>query len=91
MNKTCLGAKQVKGRRGPARSARRQLADKLKLSRHKMYQAIAIASIPTEDFERMINSPEGPPSLEELARIGRGKQGRPKRRTKACPHCGETL
>jgi hypothetical protein len=89
--KTCLDAKQVKKKRGPAKSAQRMMAERLGLTRQQMYQALAIAKIPKEDFKRMHNGLEPPPSLEELARIGRGQQGKRVRRKKCCPHCGGEL
>lgn len=91
MKRTCKASKQVSGKRGPKKSARRIAAESAGLSRHQMYQALAIAAIPEDDFERMISGLEDPPSLEELVRIGRGQQGKRIKKRKTCPHCGEEL
>lgn len=66
-----------RGKRGPERGERRKMMDEIGISRHQMYQAIQIANIPEDEFERLIASQE-PPSLTELARIGRGEQSKPK-------------
>lgn len=63
------------GRRGPQRSAQRQAADAAGLSRHQRRQALAVASLPTEEFEALVES-ETPPSVTELARLGAGKPAR---------------
>jgi hypothetical protein len=42
-----------------------------------MYQMMQIGNIPEDEFERLIES-QDPPSLTELARIGRGEQSKPK-------------
>lgn len=68
---------KFRGKRGPERSERRQIADAAGMSRHQMYQAMQVASIPRDEFERLVESEE-PPTLTELARIGRGEQSKPK-------------
>lgn len=74
------------GKRGPERSERRKAADEAGLSRHQMYQCLAIARIPQDEFDRLIDSAD-PPTLEELVRFGRSQQKKPKARRR-CPHCG---
>jgi len=70
-----------RGKRGPERSERRKMMDEVGISRHQMYQAMQIANIPEDEFERLIESQE-PPSITELARIGRGEQSKPPLPTK---------
>jgi len=64
-----------RGKRGPARSERRRFAEEAGISRHKMYQAIAIASIPEDQFDALMED-DKPPSVERLASIGRGADQR---------------
>ena len=66
-----------RGKRGPERSDRRKMMDEVGISRHQMYQAMQIANIPEDEFNRLIES-DDPPSLTELARFGRGEQSKPK-------------
>lgn len=47
------------------------------MSRHKMYQALEVASIPDDEFDRLIESKD-PPTITELARFGRNAQATPK-------------
>jgi hypothetical protein len=75
-------------KRGPERSARRQMAEAAGMSRHQMYQAIAIAAIPEAEFEALVES-ENPPTLDDLVRHARGLPKRRARRVRrVCPHCG---
>ena len=63
------------------------------MSRHQEAQSAAIARIPKEEFERLIES-DNPPTVTELARIGRGQPAKPKKRPRrlaTCPHCGGDL
>ncbi|UMA67285.1 hypothetical protein LVO79_21130 (plasmid) [Roseivivax marinus] len=41
------------------------------MTRSQMYTALALANIPEDEFERLIES-DAAPSIETLARIGRG-------------------
>lgn len=82
---------KFRGKRGPERSERRKLAETAGISRHQMYQALQVANIPEEDFERLIES-DDPPSVTEMARIGRGLQTKQKvAKSRCCPHCGGML
>lgn len=56
------------------RLTRTTLADAAGLSEHQRKQAIRVASVPIEDFERQVES-ERPPTLTELA--AQGTQSRP--------------
>jgi len=67
---------KFRGKRGPERGERRKLMESVGFSRHQMYQAMQIANIPNDEFERLVESDE-PPSLTELARFGRGEQTKP--------------
>lgn len=66
---------RFRGARGPERSEMRKAAEAAGLSRHQMYQALAVASIPTDEFEPMVES-DDPPTVTELARYGRSKPPR---------------
>jgi hypothetical protein len=50
------------------------------LSRQQIYQALAVARIPDEEFERLIESPN-PPTVAKLAALGR-RSRKPPRNTK---------
>ena len=60
-------------KRGPQRSAMRQAADAAGLSRSAMYNAIALANIPEDYFEDLIES-DNPPSMPELLLIAKSKK-----------------
>jgi len=64
--KTGLGKK-----RGPAKSERRLAAESAGISRNGMYTALALAKIPDDEFEALVES-DNPPSVTELDRISRG-------------------
>ena len=68
---------KFRGKRGPEKSDRRKMLEAAGFSRHQMYQMMQIGNIPEDEFERLIES-QDPPSLTELARIGRGEQSKPK-------------
>ena len=68
---------KFRGKRGPERSERRKMMDEVGISRHQMYQAMQIANIPEDEFNRLVES-DDPPSITELAKIGRGEQSKPK-------------
>lgn len=68
---------KFRGKRGPERSERRKMMEAAGLSRHQMYQMMQIANIPEDEFERLVES-DDPPTITELARIGRGEQSKPK-------------
>jgi len=66
------------GARGPDRAARRRAAEAAGMTRHQMHTAMAIASIPEDEFEDLIERDELP-TTSELPRIGRGhKEPKPK-------------
>jgi hypothetical protein len=61
------------------------------LSRRQIQTALAVGSIPKEQFEALVES-DNPPTVNQLARIGRGQQKVARRRArKTCPHCGSDL
>lgn len=68
---------KFRSKRGPEKGERRKLAEDAGLSRHQMYQAMQVASIPEDEFERLVESQE-PLGIAELARIGRGEQSKPR-------------
>lgn len=91
-----------KKRRGPERSQRRQMAEAAGLSRHQMYESLAIAAVPEDVFEALVES-DDPPTPTQMANLGRayqrGEEGPELVRTargrhervKVCPHCGGPL
>jgi len=71
------------------RSAVRRAAQEAGLSLHFYRQAIRIANIPDDEFERLVES-NNRPTIGQLAAMGR-RHGRPRGVTSlACPHCGGT-
>jgi hypothetical protein len=88
-----MSAKPVKAVRksGPERSPRRQAADAAGLSPYQMRRSIAVASIPSSQFENLIES-DDPPGVSELTRFAQGKpEPRQARRLLYCPHCNANL
>lgn len=65
---------EFRGKRGPAKSLRTIEAKRAGISRHQMHQAIAIANIPDDEFERLIEQ-DRPPSLTALASTGKKSKG----------------
>ena len=57
-------------KRGPERSVMRQAAEAAGISRHQMYDYLAIAEIPEADFEALVEAPQ-PPTTEGLVRHSR--------------------
>lgn len=74
-------AKAKRGSVGaPKRNTERdRLAREAGLSRHQLYQALAVGQIPEAEFEALVEG-ERVPSVDRLARIGRqrGGRGRPR-------------
>ncbi len=68
----------------------RDIAAAVGMSRRQIQDAKAIASIPEEEFERLIES-DNPPTVTAFADLARGRAGLKKRRLSRCPHCGEKL
>ena len=68
---------KFRGSRGPEKSDMRTACEAAGMSRHQMYQALQVARIPADEFERLIESAD-PPSITDLARFGRGAQAKPK-------------
>lgn len=84
--------------RGLAGLTARDIAATGVMSRQQIDQALAVASIPDDEFEALIEGDGPAPTVTALAARGRairsGKfpAGRPARKSKArtvaCPHCG---
>jgi hypothetical protein len=71
----------------------RALAEAAGLSRHQRKQALRVANIPHDVFERLIES-DHPPTVTALARLGtRPAPGRDrtKQRRLHCPRCHAVL
>lgn len=73
---------KFRGQRGPEKSDRRKAADAAGMSRHQMYQAMKVADIPEDDFERLIED-DDPPTLTELANHSAPSRDNGMTRTKA--------
>jgi hypothetical protein len=58
------------GRKGRPLSAASKMARAVGMSRHQMYQALQVADIPEDEFERLVEGAE-PPTVTEFAAIGR--------------------
>lgn len=84
----------VSKKRGPSKSAHRELAEAAGLSRAQMWRAMKVAELPDDEFERLIES-DNPPTVSELVERSRQAQGLPRakqaRRLTRCPHCGGDL
>ena len=65
----------VNKKRGPQRSKTRRDAEAVGMSRAQMYRAIAVADVPEDEFERLVES-DNPPTMTELVRNGRGQTQR---------------
>jgi hypothetical protein len=63
---------KFRGRRGPERGPRRLAAEAAGLSRHQMRQALAVAAVPRDVFEALVES-DNPPTVTALAELGRGR------------------
>jgi hypothetical protein len=61
------------------------------MSRHQVYQAVALASIPEQLFEELVERPGSPPSVTELAQIGRAGRQLAAGRTVAIPKVSPTV
>lgn len=59
------------------------------MTRREIQDAKAVASIPEDVFERLIESGK-PPTKTALVAIGRGRNPA-RRRARCCPHCGGQL
>jgi len=81
---------KFRGKRGPERSARRQAAEAAGMSRHQMHQALRLASIPADEFDRLIEG-DDPPTLTELAARGRQAKAITPARTKAAVAIAKAL
>ena len=53
------------------------------MSRHQLYAALRVASVPKGEFERLVES-DKPPTVEKLARLG-ARKGTSGRRPTASP------
>lgn len=76
--KPAIDANTFRGKRGPARSSHRQLADRLGMTRAHMYEMLALASLDAETFEHLMRLH----ALGEVSRAGvlncaRGRQRPP--------------
>ena len=74
-------------KRGPEKSNMRKMAEQAGMSRYQMYRALAIASIPEDEFEKLIES-DNVPTLTELEEIATKKKKPATTRLKVCPSCG---
>jgi len=67
----------------------RRLAEGAGLSLHQTRQAIRVSHIPEDEFARLVES-DDPPTVEQLARLGRRRGIKRLGGSQPCPHCGGT-
>ena len=67
----------------------RDISVAIGMSRRKIWEAKQIASIPQEEFERLVES-DNPPLPSDLVNVAQKRAGSV-RRVKCCPHCGGEL
>ena len=87
-DETCTGPSK---KRGPKRSAQREMAEAAGLSRGQMWRALQVAEVPEDEFEAMIESDE-PPTVTALVHHGRqggGQSNGLRRLKKAWRNAGE--
>ncbi len=72
-----------------ARVSKRRLAQEAGLSLHFYRQAVRVARIPKDEFERLVES-DDPLTVERLSMLGRRSGRRRSAKSRPCPHCGGT-
>jgi len=60
------------------------------VSRHFLARAKMVASIPEDEFERLIES-DNPPNARKLELLARRRTGKKTMYERRCPHCGGLL
>lgn len=60
------------------------------VNRRFLARALLIASIPAEEFERLVES-DNPPSVRQLELLARRRARKSTEYVRRCPHCGEPL
>ena len=87
-----MSKRKIRPKRGdltPPGASQRDIAAATGLSTRQQWQARLIASIPEEEFERLIES-DDVPTITELVNVARRRDGLAKR-VRKCPHCGGAL
>ena len=75
----------------PTNPSERDLAAFTGMSRRQIWQAKKIASIPEEEFEKLVES-DNPPTVSELLNVAHRRAGsKPANLQNCCPHCGGKL
>lgn len=98
-----MGESSVKGKRGRPKKVRPERGESLKagaslrdieaatgIRRSFLKRALLIASIPEEEFERLIES-DDPPTVRQLELLVRRRTGKKTMYVRRCPHCGKPL
>jgi hypothetical protein len=65
----------------------RDIAIATGLSRRKIATALEIASIPKDEFDRLMEADE-PASVSTLRKLARSRTGKSPTYERKCPHCG---
>ena len=60
------------------------------IDRRFLARALLVASIPEEEFERLIES-DNPPTPRQLEFLARRRTGKRVAYVRRCPHCGKSL
>lgn len=93
----------MSGKRGRPRKVRPKLGDPLAsgmslrdieaamgVRRKQLSDMLAVASIPHDEFEALVES-DNPPRVSELVNLARRRAGKATEYTRCCPHCGKPL
>lgn len=75
---------------------KRRAAQDAGMSLHQLRQAVRVANVPADEYERLVES-DDPPTIEQLANLGRQRAARARQGgtsrppfSQLCPHCGGT-
>jgi hypothetical protein len=85
--------KKIRPNRGeitPGMSQRDLVAAFPGITRRSLQQALMVASIPTDEFEALVER-DNPASISELLNLVRRRTGKSTERIRRCPHCGVPL
>ncbi|MBM7329473.1 hypothetical protein JS562_41430 [Agrobacterium sp. S2] len=89
-----MSKKKIRPQQGgvlPANPSERDLAAFTGMSRRQIWQAKKIASIPEDEFEKLVES-DNPPTVSELLNVAHYRaKSKPAYLPNVCPHCGGKL
>jgi hypothetical protein len=70
--------------------SRRDIAAAAGIQRRFLEQALLVASIPEDEFERLVEA-DKPASVKQLELLARRRAGKSTEYIRRCPHCGKPL